>query len=253
MEAQLSQNKIELEEMKEKASILDGTVIELKGILALSNEAKSLRADAAPTQKAYMSLKGLHSWNPSSINESTLAFEAVGQYVQTTNTITYTLEESSINTTVSRSNSDMKYLPKSSLSLVEYLYACVDEHSMVAHEKAAPSAAHIGSSMQYYMWRLGRLDNTVTEVQSLRRRYKTQLTRNGNKFFFSVNFQNSSTNLIAEFEIDHNYPALPLEVQLDLLKGNIELDRIRRAVKKGAKTGFGNLSRACGIIAAFVA
>ncbi|CAJ1902890.1 unnamed protein product [Cylindrotheca closterium] len=255
LEAEISLTKAALDDKKEKESAIDATIDELQEIQVLANEAKALRADAAPSQKAYMSLKGLHSWNPTSMNESNLAFEAVGQYVQTTNTITYNLEGPSISTAVSHSDSStetMKYSSKSTSAIVKYLSACVDEHSSAVRQKTVPSAAEIGTSMQSYMWHLGRLDHTVTELQSLKKRYTTTFSSKGSRFVFSVEYKNSSTSLLAEFDIDHNYPALPLEVQLNLIKGDIDLDRVRRGLRKSAKPGFGNLSRACGIISAFV-
>lgn len=253
--AQIEQTKTELDDMKEKESSMDAKIDELQEAQALANEAKTLRANAAPTQKAYMSLKGLHSWNPSSMNESSIAFEAVGQYVQTTNTITYNLEGSSIDTTVSHGDSSMamEYSSKSTSAIVEYLFACVDEHARTVREKTVPSATDIGTSMQSYMWHLGRLDHTVTELQSLKKRYKATLSSKGSRLVFSAEFKNASTSLLALFDIDHHYPALPLEVQLNLIKGDVDLDRVRRGLRKSAKPGFGNLSRACGIVSAFVA
>lgn len=256
LEAKLAQETTELDGIKEKETAVDAEIVDLKEVRALADEAKTLRIDAAPSQKAYMSLRGLHSWNPSLLNESNLVFEAVGQYAQTSNTITYSLEGSSIDTTVSQNDSSMRavqYTSKSTSTMIDYLSTCVDTHASTVRKKAVSSTAEISTSMQSYMWNLGRTDQTVTELQSLKKRYNATFARQEDKFVFSVEFKNSSTALVAEFDIDHLYPALPLEVQLNLIKGDIDLDTVRRSLRKSAKPGFGNLSRACAVISAFVA
>jgi gluconate kinase len=116
------------------------------------------------------------------------------------------------------------------------------------------SVSQIGDNMQNYMWMMGRLDQTVIELHNLRRRYRTKLSQKGDdSFLLSVNFQSQSAKINVDFKIDHYYPSLPLEVQLNLMEGEINLGDIRRALQKNSKPGFGNLSRACGIVAAFVA
>lgn len=256
LEAQIAEEKTQLDGVKEKESVMDEKIVELKEVRELSSEAEALRTDAVPSQKAYMSLRGLHSWNPSAMNESNLAFESVGQYAQTSSTISYNLESSPIEITVSHNDSStmtMQYSSKSTSTLIDFLSTCVKEHANTLRENGVSSTTEISSSMQSYMWNMGRVDQAVTELQSLKKRYSATFYKKGDTFVFSVEFKNATTTLVAEFDIDHLYPALPLEVQLNLVTGDLDLDRVRRSLKKSAKPGFGNLSRACALLSAFVA
>jgi hypothetical protein len=68
----------------------------------------------------------------------------------------------------------------------------------------------------------------------------------------SVDFEGQSAKVVVDFKIELSYPSLPLEARMSLVQGSIDLDAVRKALVKNAKPGFGNLSRACDIIAAII-
>lgn len=257
LESQIVQSQASLDELKQEELAAQKTRLDLQDLAFLAKERKALSSEAAPTQKSYLSLKGLHSWCPISVCESTLSFRCNGQSSHTSNIITYELRKSGVKARVSSDKSaitaGMQHPPKSSPSVASFLAFCVEKQTHTIQEQSLTSASHVGENMQNYMWIMGRMDQTAIEMQSLRRRYKTKFIHKGDSYVFSVEFRNHSAKINVDFEVDHHYPSLPLEVRLDLMEGTMDLESIRRALQKNAKPGFGNLSRACGIVAAFIA
>jgi HKD family nuclease len=258
IESEITESQALLDDLKKQESETEKTRVDLQDLIVLANERKSLSSKAEPSQKSYLSLKGLHSWSAVSVCESRLSFNSIGQSSQTSNTLTYEISNPGVEAWVSSNKSALtaskQYPPKSSPSVASFLAACVEEQAKAIQKQSLTSACQIGENMQGYMWMTGRLDQTAIELQTLRRRYKTKFTQEGESFLFSVEFRSqSSAKIIVDFEIDHHYPSLPLKVRLDLMEGTMDLESIRRALQKNAKPGFGNLSRACGIVAAFVA
>jgi hypothetical protein len=213
---------------------------------------------AESSQKGYLSLRGLHSWSLKSVGEKRMSFISIGCSRNTSNTLTYELARSNaIEARVYFEAVITAEMKKSSRKYHASISAFLDTYvERVAHEVnqcRLDSASKIGQHMQKYMWVMGRLDQTASELQSLRRRYKAKLMRTGaHNFVFSVDFESQSSRLAVDFEIEVSYPSLPLVLRMDLLQGNIDLESLRKALIKNAKPGFGNLSRACDVIAAFV-
>eukprot|EP00980_Cylindrotheca_fusiformis_P023138 scaffold10187_cov195-Cylindrotheca_fusiformis.AAC.6 len=256
IELQIAQTQASVNELKGQESEAEKNRLDLQEIATLVNERKTLASKAAPIQKAYLSLKGLHSWSPVSVGESKLSFKCTGQSLLTSNTILFELSKSGIAAKVSSNElavaAYMQRRPKSSPSVASFVAFCVEKHTQAVEMQSLSCASQIGDNMMEYMWMMGRLDQAAKEMQSLRRRYKTKFVQKGESYVFSVEFRNQSTKLIVDFEIDHHYPSLPLEVRLDLMEGALDLASIRRALQKNSKPGFGNLSRACGIVSAFI-
>ena len=247
----LEESKIQEVKTEEKRT-------KLKEIARVTDEHRSLCSAAAPSQKKYLTLKGLHSWNPSSLCESRMVFTTVGNSLYTSTTLTYEFDKSdSIVRHVSLNQPSQtraqKFSSRSNPSISSFLDVCVKRQMDASKTLSLTSASQIGDNMQDYMWTMGRHDQTAIELQSLRRRYKTKFTKQGDHcFVFSVEFEGKAGRIHVDFELDHFYPSLPLGVKLDLMEGKIDLSRIQKALQKNAKPGFGNLSRACGIVSALV-
>ena len=255
LEVQISDSMSMLDESKSQEAKTEEKCTQLQEIALLAEEYKSLSFEAVPSQKQYLTLKGLHSWNPSSLCESRLGFTSNGSTFQTSTNLTYELDESGAFERLVSLNPAraQKFGSRYNPTISSFLDSCVQRQVDASKTLSSMSASQIGDNMHNFMWVMGRLDQTAIELQSLSRRYKTRFTKVGEgSFLFSVEFDGKSGSVHVDFEIDHFYPSLPLGVQLSLMEGKLSLPHIQKALQKNAKPGFGNLSRACGIVAAFV-
>ena len=265
LEDEILQLEVEIEASKEslEAARRNETTSEedlrcTKDAGALKKECTSIRPGAESSQKAYLMLRGLHSWNPETLDGDKMSFSSQGSSARTTTTLTFEVTSPSEVRTkaqlVSAVSAEIKKkAQKHHASISEYLATSVHTVVEKANRSEIAPISEISAQLQAYMWSLGRLEQTAAELQSLRRRYKGKLTRRtSEEYIFSVEFRSNSSCLAVDFEIDLSYPSLPMEVQLDLLEGDVDLDNLLKTLVKNAKPGFGNLSRACDIITAFV-
>jgi hypothetical protein len=105
----------------------------------------------------------------------------------------------------------------------------------------------------------GRIEATARELTSLEKRYRLLLENDpeggASEFLVHVSFDTDkaqSGTLVATFELNASYPFGPLHVSLPPDSIAVDLGLLQRYLMKNAKPGFGYLSRACDVIAAFV-
>lgn len=246
-----------LEEMQREETETEQTRQRANDAEMLSKKYNSLRPEAESSQKGYLSLRGLHSWSTRSLAGKSMSFMSIGGSQNTSLSLIYDItkqnsrEDTKICFDATITTETKKPTRKYHPSIAAFLEICVNRFVHKVSECSLTAASQIGQHMQKFVWSMGRLDQTASELQSLMRRYKAKLVQHGDQtFVFTVDFETKSSKLAVDFEIDLSYPSLPLEVQLDLLQGFIDLDNLRKALVKNAKPGFGNLSRACDVIAA---
>ena len=117
------------------------------------------------------------------------------------------------------------------------------------------SPAQVAQNIQNFSCCLGRLDLIGVELQGLVDRYNGRLTCDSeDSFSLSLEFEGRASKIGVDFKIGPSYPWLPLEVEMTVFEGciDIDVDRIYKALKKNSRLGFGSLSRACDVVRAFV-
>lgn len=125
-------------------------------------------------------------------------------------------------------------------------------------KKELINTGEIRTCLQRLEWRLGRLEQTASELVMLHRRYRAILTpciaSGSSTFQLVVDFSSNSSceKLSATFELSQAYPYAPLNVCLDTFAGSTDVEGLQRILIKNAKPGFGYLSRTCAMIAAFM-
>jgi hypothetical protein len=209
---------------------------------------------AESSQKAYMSLKGLHSWNPLLVDKSRIQLALIGQSRQSFNTLDFKFE--ALKQVTSFTRAPVPAAMKRSLQIYNGCVAVfVDESVQGLSEKILDGSLDEGSvalHIQNIIWTAGRLDVVAGELQCLLNRYNGNLSVAGTRsFFVTFEFEGHRAKLGAEFEIGASYPSVPINVRLDVWEGSIELEDIRRTLIKNARPGFGYLSRACDILNTF--
>jgi hypothetical protein len=258
MQGLISESKSSLDAVKAEETECEETLRAISDKKQLTEDYTSLRPSAQASQKNYLSLKGLHSWSPMSVGESRISFVSIGSSRNTSNTLSYELGKSGTIESMVSLEASISFAMKKSLrkyhgSISSFLDAYVERVAHTVNRDKLDSASQIGQHMQKYMLAMGRLDQTASELQSLKRRYRAKLSRSGPQtFIFTVDFEGRASKLAVDFELELSYPSLPLEVRMDVLQGSVDFESLRKMLVKNAKPGFGNLSRACDIISAFV-
>jgi len=114
------------------------------------------------------------------------------------------------------------------------------------------STLGICTAIHHIEWYLGRLDIIGKELSMLEVRYSGSLqrTKDSSSYQLELLIKNKSTGNAVQtlFEIGDSYPFAGLDVDIS---GEVDIDALERHLTKNAKPGFGYLSRACDVIAAF--
>ena len=251
IEAQLAQTQARLDATRKEARLIDDRLILHDRANSLKLAYSSHRPQAESGRRDFLALKGLHSWHPKSLQENELVFMFSGPASRCI-TLSLSMEGKSFKICNDSENrcseirfhtSTRKFIDEGISNEVELMGTCFED------------TTRIGFCIQKIEWVLGRLDNTAREIERIRRRYRAELRRDeaeGPKFVLAVSFQSRLVKLRACFELSHSYPSTPLDVEFDLLDGNLDLDELRKFLVRNARTGFGNLSRTCDLIVGFL-
>ena len=222
----------------------------------LVQEYSIIRPDVEVLQQRYLSLSGLHSWYPISVDGNMMSFSSIGKSRNVSTVLSYDLvkpDDIAVRVSLQAKGPRKLSSRKFHSSISAFLDAYVKSFANTVNTEKLTSSFEITEHMQKYTWVMGRLEQTANELQSLRKRYKARLSRTAEKnFIVSIDFRGRSSKLVADFEIEASYPTLPLEVRLDLLQGSLDLENLKKSLMRNAKPGFGNLARACDVIAASV-
>ncbi len=238
---------------------------ELDCILTSADKLKIVRDECESTyplthssQKAYLSLKGLYTWSPIEIRDSRISLGLIGQSRNSCKTLVYEISATKNLTNAVVMTSKVPEGMKTSLrtyngSFASFWDANVQSLSETLRSCSASEASKVGNNIQNFVWSMGRLDFTTSELQSLMTRYKGKLIPiSTESFMITIEFEGLVSRLSVDFKMESSYPSLPLEVSMNVWEGLIDLESIRKTLAKNAKPGFGYLSRACDIVSTFV-
>ena len=124
------------------------------------------------------------------------------------------------------------------------------------------SGADVGNILRQASWELNRAEATAAEICKLQRRYEARLIATQTsgtmraEFELEVQFENrgvrGANKVAAHFELSESYPICLMNMQLDVLEGDVDIDNVHTNIVKTAKPGFGYLLRICDVIAASV-
>eukprot|EP00536_Pseudo-nitzschia_multiseries_P011654 jgi/Psemu1/243992/estExt_Genewise1.C_4080020 len=259
IEAQLSTIRSELEEIEREENDIFKATTDCQGIHQEAEFCDDLKSKAESSQKTFLSLRGLHSWSIGTISEQDLEFSTIGSCPHTHLKLLYKGTKFGKASTNLLSKSDATHLIAKSLhayqgSIASFLEMATRRLMSMSSESNENGSIRISHHLQKYTWHIGRLDLVAKEFQVVQRRFNGKLCRNGAEgiFSFIVEFESEKSIIVADFTIEPVYPSFPVEVRLDLISGEQDLERVRRALVKNAKPGFGSLSRACDIIQSIV-
>lgn len=260
LQSQINEAKASLEAAQTEERHADDQRSILIETTALKKDYNVRRPLAEAIQKQYLSLRGLHSWNALSLQASKMSFAFIGSSPKTSLTLTFDLgAPGSIKVAANMAPSLFQRSSRTKrvhhVSVSNYLEACVSKIVESLGQRCLDSPAQIGEQLQYLEWTIGRLEQTVNELERLRRRYQAKIVRGGRgEHYFSLTtfFSTQKTKLRVSFELSDTYPSTPLEVQMDLMEGDVDLDVLRRTLVKNTKHGHGHLPRTFDVIAAFI-
>ena len=223
----------------------------------LKQECDTLRPQAVSSQKEVLSLKGLHTWNASALQEDELSFCFPGHSPKTSIAMSFGLSDSCgtvkltarvepncfrRNQLSSRKYSDstMQFLGSSTKSLIG--------------SKMIPSPAYIGLNLQQFEYNLGRLDLIAFELENLRRRYRAKLCKEerNNRHLIVVEFSKLPQKILTTFKLLGSYPATPLDFSIELLDGTMDVNVMKKTIVKKVKPGYWCMTRACDVVVALL-
>lgn len=241
-----------------------------KALVQLSTFANNLRSaqeTAESRHNQFCNLDGLHNWTPIAAKEkSEVSCAFTGFSSKTCLVTSFTLTEPDRVTCSARIDPKLfrerkcnnRIVAKHTSLTSSFIDANMESILKTVNQSILSSPSDIGSLLQRLGWEIGRLEMTANELRTLQSRYVASLEAapllSKAKFLFSVEFKHrkKSAELKASFELVDSYPFTPLNVSLDTVTGNVDVDALRRQLIKNSKPGFGYLSRACDVIAAFV-
>jgi hypothetical protein len=222
----------------------------------LASEIDKFHSEANSSQKAYLSLRGMHMWSLGAMSETEVNVILSGTCAQTSFSSSYQFEASGEVTPKMLSQSIIS--PPSQqfryhASVASYLQMCMRHLSKNMGQRLLRDTAEVGRHIQKTAWFVGRLDLTARELHVLQRRYRAKVIRKaGDNFSLQINFETKCASIKIEFPLDPLYPAFPVEVQMDLVSGKIDFGAIQKCLVKQSRPGFGSLSRACDIVESFL-
>ncbi len=237
LEQEVAREKAVLETIQAKQRAHGAGKEALRDHLALSEKVKPSRALAESLQHRFLTLKGMHSWSPLVIDETTIVVGFIGASSKTCIKVGFSFDKTGSVT----------------------CQASVEVES-INKTKLKHGSDIVGFLQQLEMLH-GRLETTASELFGLYKRYNGGILMEadpvGGKtdFLLSVDFtslSDDSTALRATFELNSSYPFAPLNISLDDQEGKVDVDSMRRQLVKSAKPGFGYLSRTCDTVAAFL-
>jgi hypothetical protein len=256
IEDEMMSVKSELSLLETKENQLTKKKSTMRETRLLASDCDEVRSKAENSQKAYLSLRGVHSWFMGGVGESEMEFNILSTCIQTFSVLSYTWMEAGIvqpKLISEVSNLNRKSIYRYSGTISTFLESSMKYLSSVSQNNQLQDASAIGRNVQKQSWQVGRLDVAARELYVLQRRYNAKLERKGrNSFSLLVDFESGSTKIAVDFGIDAAYPSFPVEVRMDLTSGNTDLAALQKSLVKNAKPGFGSLSRACGIIESFL-
>lgn len=261
IESKIAEHATALGRTSQENETLGRCLISVEDTRAAAVEYVKTQPIAMNSQRDYNSLKGLLSWNPIEISESRISLISSGLSLHTVATLTYDVSASKkMSISLSRQpelNVAAKGLLRKYTGSVEnFLERNVERLSNAVTAGATFSPAIVGQNMHNFGCCLGRLDVVAVELQGLLDRYNGKLVCDtiSDSFSLSLEFGGRASKVVVDFKIGPSYPWLPLEVEIDIFEGSIDLEveNICKALKKNAKVGFGSLARACDIVSAYL-
>ncbi|KAL3921645.1 MAG: hypothetical protein SGILL_002640, partial [Bacillariaceae sp.] len=256
LQAKLSDLESELESLENEQELVKTQSDLAEETKELIEENDRIHSEANASQKAFLSLRGVHSWSLGPMNEDEVRVCSLGSCAQTSFSASYNIEESGdvvpklLANTISSSTA-LRFRYHASIS--SYLQVCMRQLAMSIGLNRLPGTSEIGPHIQKHAWLVGRLDLAARELHVLQRRYKATISRtSGDSFSMRIVFERKQAGIEVEFPLDPMYPAFPVEVQLDLVAGEVDFGALRKSLIKQSKPGFGSLSRACDIVESFV-
>mmetsp|Transcript_9037 Transcript_9037/g.14501 ORF Transcript_9037/g.14501 Transcript_9037/m.14501 type:complete len:2420 (+) Transcript_9037:89-7348(+) len=253
LRCEIAESRSKLDAARVTETDAQARISEVLDAISCIEEYKSLRPNVESNKMAYTSLLGLHSFVPTCVTGSTMSFVSSGISDKSSQNVVYETTADSIRPTVSLASggSSKKATSKYGKPIALYLDACIELQARKMQTTEIVDVSHVPEHMQAYLRRVGRLDVTAHELQVMVKRYNAKLHSSDGGFMLSVDFEGEEAKLQVDFDLSLEYPTLPLDVELHLLHGCLDFDKLRMLLKKNVKPGFGNLLRTCDLIRAY--
>lgn len=250
IEAAESQLLHKCKETEEIDSVL--RIMEEKELLEgeLINDRKVVEKNA----EAVSTIEGIHNWKLVRADESKIAVEFLGSVPELCFRVDFSVSSSGqvdcrtrdVNKK-STKQVHANFTPSVRSFFAEKVHSLREDLS----SSQLRSSSDIVENVHRIEWILGRLDIIGKELSMLEVRYSGSLKRSKTSTSHDLNLsiKNRSTETMVNtiFEIGEWYPfALDMDIS-----GDIDVIAMERHLIRNAKPGFGYLSRACDVIAAF--
>lgn len=255
MQNEVASVKSVLAEVTAAEKKADETRNSLLQSISFGKDCQSLRLEAESSKKLHNSLLGVHSFSATTISETSWSFVSNKKSHKEESQLVYRMEgNGSISSIVSSLGGEASktFAPRRNKSVSAYLDNCIQLQATNVQRSKLLTRSLIPEHMQTYFWKIGRLDVISRELQVVLKRFNARLNFSQNHgFSMTIDFENEKTKLEVSFGVSPEYPTLPLEVDLHLLSGELDLDKLRILLQKSVKPGFGNFLRTCDMINAY--
>mmetsp|Transcript_22064 Transcript_22064/g.24815 ORF Transcript_22064/g.24815 Transcript_22064/m.24815 type:complete len:837 (-) Transcript_22064:275-2785(-) len=261
IESRLSKIKSELKKLEGEEKNLLKLKTDYHEMCLNEKEHNDLRAAAESAQKSLLSLRGLHSWSMCTVSGINMEFVTLGSCSQTHLKLLYEGAKSNKLQTILTSKVNSNHEKTKSLYIYHgpisvFIDSSIKRLIHTAQRSSLGGSIRISEHLQNYSWLIGQLDLIAKEFQVVQRRYNGKLRRterDEDTFSFLVEFENATSKIVVEFEIEPMmYPSFPVEVHLDLILGEVDINKLRRNLRKNAKAGFGSITKACDIVQSII-
>merc|ERR1712238_120285 len=250
IDSRLSKIKSELKKLEGEEKNLLKLKTDYHEMRLNEKEHNELRAAAESAQKSLLSLRGLHSWSMGTVSGINMEFVTLGSCSQTHLKLLYegaksnklqTILTSKVNSNREKTKSLYEYHGPISV----FIDSSIKRLIHTAERSSLGGSIRISEHLQNYSWLIGQLDLIAKEFQVVRRRYNGKLRR--------TERDEDTFSFLVEFEIEPMmYPSFPVEVHLDLISGELDINKLRRNLRKNAKAGFGSITKACDIVQSII-
>jgi hypothetical protein len=208
-------------------------------------------------------LKPISSWDAKTVARDRMTFAYVGPCPSASLSVSFHLTSSGkvsclakIDPTVypkNKSRNSIKYKMMTEFLVVRTQHVCKKLCSA-----SLQGMESVGDTLRQAGWELHRAELTADDLYGVHRRYDANLSvvhpTQGKPpaFELQIKFENASksSKVATFFEVEESYPFSPMIAEIDVVKGDANVDALHQAVVKTAKPGFGYLARISDVIAA---
>jgi len=254
----------EIKELEEYVHSHENREKEVTSLLSIASEMKTLeqnlscwKDDAEDMRINATSNEGIHSWSPLSLKQSEIRLQFQNYIKDAQTQLVFSFNNDYIRCQAIALGDSTR----DALNPHNFLYKYVSTRLGLickSLQSKLDSSEEICQVVQEFEWKLKRLDLIQKELLQLSSRHDSHLSlepgKEGNFFVCNVIFSNKcgTKRIRSAFEIGDAYPFTPMELSIELLRGEININDLSRQLIDSTRPGYAYLSRACDVLSTFI-